>query len=494
MPSEPTIIDAARRLVRHNGAVSVAQLGAEVADSRPEDRGDDEIRLTLTALPQIRWLDPDHKWLWLGARNGNRVLHAIEKVLSVARSIEIAKLCDGVRRIPALRDWWMPHDIVARLGEDANLCRRENTRLTATQAVREWRLLLGRYESAVVGTLREHGPTMTYDELRDRAAERAGLNRKRLSICLRQSPILEEAGSHGLRLRGTATGPTSPPPAVVQANGSPDPKQEAPVAALQGRGEKQPSNPGPPARPEDQGRKGSESGGAQGRPSEFDVLPRGRHGLPRETVAENQRMRILDAMVKIIAGRGYAEATISETVAEAHVSRKTFYELFADKDACFAAACERWLGALMSETRTAFESSPENAWADQAQLALSALLAYLAADPVAARTFVVEAAGAGPRAIARRDAAMRELAELADLGRGDGANQPPGITSLVLIGGLEELVRSRIIHGATAQLPNLLPDLLFCLIQPLLGTDVATSERERAQLRLAGGVEPPMPD
>jgi AcrR family transcriptional regulator len=483
MTSNPMMLDAAHRLVRRNGATNVEQVGSALGEADSEEIDEDDVREALASLPQIRWLDTERVWFWVGDRDGNRVLFVIEKIVSVARSIEIETLCEGVRRAPALRDWNMPNDIVGRLCEDSSLCHREGSKLTATPVVRHWRALLGRSEAAVVAILHAHGPSLARHELERHAAEHATLHLDGLTMCLLHSPVIEQLDAHVFRLRGMPEG------SLDEATNGDRAKSTSSARTDRAR------------RSHRRRRRNRHRRSAARRPAEAPahpelvqpILPRGRHGIPREAVAENQRARLLDGIVAVVAERGYSEATIADAVAIARVSRKTFYELFADKEACFAAACERWLGRLMTATRTAFDSSANGSWCERAQLALGALLRQLAADPVAARAFVVESAGAGSAAIARRDIAIRELAELVDLGRSASAYQPPGITAQVLVGGLEELIRSRILHGATAQLPSLLPDLLFCLIQPLLGTKAATVQRERARRLLERGDERPAP-
>src|ERR1700710_3245039 len=71
-----------------------------------------------------------------------------------------------------------------------------------------------------------------------------------------------------------------------------------------------------------------------------DRLPAGRHGLPREFVAENQRERLLNGVVEAVAEHGYNAATIGAITAAAQISRRTFYEYFRDKEGCFLAAYE----------------------------------------------------------------------------------------------------------------------------------------------------------
>lgn len=221
------------------------------------------------------------------------------------------------------------------------------------------------------------------------------------------------------------------------------------------------------------------SEGTEAKP--LDKLPRGRHGLPREVITESQRTRILDGMVEVVAERGYIETTIADVIGVAGVSRKTFYELFEDKEDCFLVAYDEWLGIIVEGTAEAYESDPGASWPERLRLGFAALLETLSENPAVARFCIVEALGAGPKALVRRDAAMRELTHFVDAGRAETSFELPGITSLTLIGGIEELLYSEIIHGATAQLPVRLPDIIFCLTYPFLGAEQAAAERDRAR-------------
>ena len=66
---------------------------------------------------------------------------------------------------------------------------------------------------------------------------------------------------------------------------------------------------------------------------------------------------------------------------------------------------------------------------------------------------------AGPKALARRDAALRQFTGFLEAGRSETSVELPGITSLSLAGGVNELLYSEILHGAAARLPSRLPDL-----------------------------------
>src|SRR5215475_4448379 len=105
-----------------------------------------------------------------------------------------------------------------------------------------------------------------------------------------------------------------------------------------------------------------------------EQLPRGRHGLSRRAVTESQRRRILRALVEAVADRGYAETRVADVIAVAGVSRKTFYELFADKEDCFLAAFEGWSGQLADHANDAYEAAGDAPWADRIRAALAAFL------------------------------------------------------------------------------------------------------------------------
>ena len=221
--------------------------------------------------------------------------------------------------------------------------------------------------------------------------------------------------------------------------------------------------------------------------SQLEQLPRGRHGLPPETVVESQRSRILTAMVEVTAKRGYADCRIADVIAYAGVSRKTFYELFSDKEDCFLAAYDLWLGRLFSVTAEAFDSpqADDADWADRVRIALAGFLEFIAEHPAAAGFCIVEVLAAGPKALARRDAGVRQFTAFIDAGRAETQTQLPGITALAIVGGIHELLYSEIIHGATAQLPGRLPELVFWIVHPFLGPERAIAERDRARELLA---------
>ncbi len=130
-------------------------------------------------------------------------------------------------------------------------------------------------------------------------------------------------------------------------------------------------------------------------------LPRGRHGLPRETVVQSQRERILGAMAEVMAENGYVKTSVAMIIKRARVSRETFYEQFRSKEDCFEAAYERAVELLLARI-DATVGAQSNSEPGRLDRILDAYLEGLVAEPAYARLYLVEVYAAGPTAITRR--------------------------------------------------------------------------------------------
>lgn len=211
-------------------------------------------------------------------------------------------------------------------------------------------------------------------------------------------------------------------------------------------------------------------------------LPSGRHGLPREEVIRSQRIRLLRAAVEVAGRDGYTAMTVSAVIAHASVSRKTFYELFADREDCFVAA----YGLMMERALQRLEAvlDVDAPWTVRLRGGLTWALDALADHPRQARVAFVEVLAAGPRALEQRD---RVVGRLALLLAGGVAVAPRGVTipasmPTAVVGALSELVAAHVRRGAAAQLPAMLPDVLYCALAPFLGP-AAAAEAAAGELR-----------
>lgn len=200
-------------------------------------------------------------------------------------------------------------------------------------------------------------------------------------------------------------------------------------------------------------------------------LPPGRHGLPRDLVAENQRERLLNGIVEAAAKYGYNATTIGKIAAAAKISRRTFYEHFSDKEDCFLAAYEMVDAHVRGEMLSATEGEP---WPERVRARLAVMLDVLSRDDAIARFFLVEPLAAGGGIAARYRDAMQLLAGLLR------PDSPPSEMNLevrdqALMGGLAALISRRLNTAGAARLRELLPDLVELSLAPYLGREEARS-------------------
>jgi AcrR family transcriptional regulator len=212
-------------------------------------------------------------------------------------------------------------------------------------------------------------------------------------------------------------------------------------------------------------------------------LPRGRHGLPRRFIVHNQRERMLLAVAEAVAEQGYATTTVADIISRARLSRRTFYEHFADKEECFLAAYDTVVEQLLAAVGQAYEDA--DGWPRKVHDGLRAFLVALSAEPAFARMCIVEVLAAGPEARGRRDAAMRVFIDFLEPGRAHAPKgvEVPQLTSEIVVGGIYEAIYAQLMRGAGNELVDMLPDLLYCALMPFIGhraAERAVQEATRA--------------
>jgi AcrR family transcriptional regulator len=199
-------------------------------------------------------------------------------------------------------------------------------------------------------------------------------------------------------------------------------------------------------------------------------LPSGRHGLRRSFVAANQRERIMAAVGSAAAEFGYADMSVEAIVARAGVSRRTFYEHFTNKEDAFLAAYDAVVRQQARHIRRAYFD--ETTVRNRLRAGIAAYLEFTAREPELARMCIVEVLAAGPRAMARRTEAMRMFAEIIE----DNIHELiPGcrraaLTAEMIVGGIHEVVLSRILANRIDELPGLADDLLATVLMLDAGT------------------------
>jgi AcrR family transcriptional regulator len=196
-------------------------------------------------------------------------------------------------------------------------------------------------------------------------------------------------------------------------------------------------------------------------------------------VAQNQRERILAAVADVVSTSSYAELTVEGVIVTAGLSRRTFYEHFKNKDEAFIAAYDEILERLTERVFAAVDAA--DGFAERIAAGLGTFLDFLAAEPGVARVCVVEVLAAGPEAITRRNDAMRTFSELIDRTADELLPDAtcPRLAAETIVGGVYEVVYSRVLRGELKELPSLLPDLTYSALLPYVGPQAADAERRR---------------
>jgi AcrR family transcriptional regulator len=215
-------------------------------------------------------------------------------------------------------------------------------------------------------------------------------------------------------------------------------------------------------------------------------------------VPDIQRARIVAAMVTVARERGAAGATVSHVVARSGVSRRTFYEMFADRDACFLAALELAIERGAARVVPAFAEADEGAgkgtaggkgvayrgadrWRAQLRAGLAALLEFIRDEPELGGLCVVDALSAGPEAQRRRSEIVVALVDAVDAARGEASPglAPTRLTAEAVVGGVLGVLHARISERDPRPVGRLLSPLMAMIVLPYFGPEAATQERER---------------
>jgi AcrR family transcriptional regulator/DNA-binding MarR family transcriptional regulator len=203
--------------------------------------------------------------------------------------------------------------------------------------------------------------------------------------------------------------------------------------------------------------------------------------LARAGVPEIQRARILAALVEVSRERGAGRVTVAHVVARSGVSRRTFYELFEDRDACFLAAFEDAVRRAVARVAPAFDGA--ESWRERLRAGLGALLEFLEDEPGLGGLCVVDALGAGPLTLERRTQVVRTLVDVVDRGRREAVLEPrpSRLTAEGVVGGVLSVLYGRLtarrpLTERPKPLVRLLGPLMAMIVLPYFGPAAAESE------------------
>jgi AcrR family transcriptional regulator len=197
-----------------------------------------------------------------------------------------------------------------------------------------------------------------------------------------------------------------------------------------------------------------------------------------------QRRRLTLAIVEVAGESGLEAASIGRICEQAGVSRRTFYELFEDREACLLAAFDAQIERLGSNVRREFENT--GSWRDAIRQSLVAMLEQLDTQPDVARVCLIETQRAGSSLVERRRDILEVLASAIDGGRTEArpGSEPPPLTAQGVVGGALSVIQARLLERQAEDtkppLVELTGPLMAMIVHPYLGATAAHEELEQS--------------
>ncbi len=259
------------------------------------------------------------------------------------------------------------------------------------------------------------------------------------------------------------------------------------------------------------GRGGTVSGRAGRAPGGAASLPVGRRGAVAGEIGgtggagvpDIQRARMIAALVEVAREHGAARVTVAHVVARSGVSRRTFYEMFEDRDACFMAALELAIDRGAGKVLSAFEQAEgadgvrgtarlggaadgsvakgASRWYERVRAGLAALLEFLDDEPGLGGLCVVDTLSACPAALRRRAEIITGFVDVVDAGRNEAkaSLSPTRLTAEGVVGGVLGVLYSRFAEQDPKPMLRLLNPLMAMIVLPYLGPAAAAKETAR---------------
>lgn len=189
-----------------------------------------------------------------------------------------------------------------------------------------------------------------------------------------------------------------------------------------------------------------------------------RAGSMRARDRQAPRARLLAAMVELVGEQGYASTTVADVIARAGASRRTFYEYFENRQACFLAASDEIAARWLQRTAAAGDHAddrPEDAIAAFVGEIFQATLA----DPSELRLLTADLPAAERSGIERRERVFTELSRTlyralsahSSGGAGSRTQDDAPDESLVpraLVGAIVRIAYARALRGGRVRRPS----------------------------------------
>jgi AcrR family transcriptional regulator/DNA-binding MarR family transcriptional regulator len=211
-------------------------------------------------------------------------------------------------------------------------------------------------------------------------------------------------------------------------------------------------------------------------------------------VNDMQRSRLLAAAVSAVGEHGWEGASIERITQHAGVSRRTFYDLFKDREACLVAVLE---GAVARITRELQAAELKGlSWSERVRSGLWVILCFFDREPGLARVCLVESRRGDHVALRYRQQIIQSLVEIVEEGRRESSRDQDAAGGLVaqgVVGGVSEVLYSLLLNTRdvpageqpSGSLSGLLGQLMGMIVLPYMGAAAARREQSRPLPALA---------
>jgi AcrR family transcriptional regulator/DNA-binding MarR family transcriptional regulator len=200
----------------------------------------------------------------------------------------------------------------------------------------------------------------------------------------------------------------------------------------------------------------------------------------RGQVTEMQRARLLGAAVPVVDELGWSEVTVADIASRARVSRRTFYDLFANREECLLAVLDDTV-VRVGEGLSRAGLDEDCAWVERVRTGLWRILCFLDRDLVLARVCVVQSACGSRKVLGAREEILGRLAQTVEEGSSQGVRgaETGPLVAEGLVGAAVAIVYKRLLNGEQAPLTDLHGELMGMIVLPYMGGAAAGRERRR---------------
>lgn len=171
--------------------------------------------------------------------------------------------------------------------------------------------------------------------------------------------------------------------------------------------------------------------------------------------------------------RGYRAVTVTHVVKRAGIARRTFYENFSSKEACFLEAHKFAISSALERINEAAGEREE--WPDQVAAGLTGFLDYVVEEPALARACMVDALAVAPASPEFYEETLQPFVALLKLGRHVSffGDELPETMEEAIVGGIFWIVHRRLTGSSVESVVELLPEITEFALTPYLGAEAA---------------------